>query len=432
MRPTNFAPDVTFSPYWWEQLPTRPTRPLEPPSKVDVVVVGSGYGGASAALALAESGRDTLVIEEEDIGEGASSRNGGAIGESLRVSYSKMVKRTGIETAVAFYTGIREARLFVEDLIQRYRIDCDYARVGRFIGAHTRKHYDSLARDLEMRRKAIGFDAEMVPPSQMSAFIGSDRYFGGRVIKSDGNLQPALFHHGLVKAAETHGARFLPKTRVKGFERDGNSFVVFTTRGNIQARNLIVATNGYTGNLAPFLAKRVIPIQSQIIATEILRPEFVNALIPAKRQMGDTRLLHNYFRASPDGRRILWGGRAGSWELNDRLRSAEDLRRQMVDVFPQLKNTMITHAWAGFIAYTFDSLPHMTAHDGIHYIGGCCGSGVAMQPYLGYKTALKLLGRSEADTPFDNRHPTLPGYTGKPWFVPLVMKFFEFRDRVGI
>jgi glycine/D-amino acid oxidase-like deaminating enzyme len=152
-------------------------------------------------------------------------------------------------------------------------------------------------------------------------------------------------------------------------------------------------------------------------------------LIPLHRQMGDTRRLHNYFRISPDGTRILFGGRAGAAELADRLRSGTYLRRQMLNVFPELASAKITHAWAGFIAYTFDSLPHIAVHNGVHYAAGYCGSGVAMAPYLGHKIALKLMGSPAAVTPFDCPYKTFAGYTGTPWIMPAVVWYNGLRDR---
>jgi len=153
-------------------------------------------------------------------------------------------------------------------------------------------------------------------------------------------------------------------------------------------------------------------------------------LMPKGRQYGDTRLLHNYFRASPDGTRVLWGGRAGGSEIEDPRRSGLHLYRQMTDVFPSLKGRRITHSWVGFIAYTFDHLPHMSTRDGIYYPAGFCGSGVVMATYLGHKTALKVVGSAEAANPFDRIQPTVPLYTGRPWFMPAVLYWFGLRDRI--
>ncbi len=426
----HFSDDVKVTPYWWEEAPLTVVEQQALPQRADVVIVGAGYAGLSAAITTAEAGLDTLVIEAKAPGEGASTRNGGAVGETLRISYSTMSREWGTQRADAFYLAVREAREHLESLVGEGGIACHYARVGRFIGAHKPQDYESLARDLEVRRKAIGFDAEMVPASEVHSMIGSDAYCGGRLIKSDANLHPGLFHRGLLRRALAAGVRVVAQTPVTAYEKSGADFRVATARGEVRARQLVIATNGYTESLSPWLARRIIPIQSQIIATEPLAPDVIERLIPKRRQLGDTRKLHNYFRTSPDGTRILFGGRAGATETEDRLKSASALRLQMIDVFPELAKVRITHAWAGFIAYTFDSLQHMAMKDGIHYVGGCCGSGVALQPYLGHKTGLKILGRKEAETPFDRVAKTMPGYTGWPWFMPIVLFYYGMRDRL--
>jgi glycine/D-amino acid oxidase-like deaminating enzyme len=421
--------DAQPSPYWWETAP--PCRDPAPdiPHEIDVAIVGSGYTGMSAALTLSRAGRSVVVFEQGDIGCGASTRNGGAVGDTLRISFSKMLDKFGHGRAVAFYQGVREAREYLELLIEREGIECHYARVGRFIGAHKPADYEALARDLEVRHRMIGFDAEMVPEKDVREVIGSDVYHGGRLVHTDGNLHPALFHRGLLIRAIEAGALVAPQTPVVRISRADARFRVEFGGGSLRARDVIVATNGYTGRASSWLSRRLIPIQSQIIGTAPLAGALVERLIPKRRQMGDTRRLHNYFRTSPDGTRILFGGRAGAGAASNPERSALHLHRQMVDVFPALAGARITHAWSGYIAYTFDSLPHMTAHDGMHYVAGCCGSGVAMAPYLGHKAALKVLQSPEAATPFDQAYATFPGYGGKPWFLPAVYWYFGLRDR---
>jgi glycine/D-amino acid oxidase-like deaminating enzyme len=428
MYPSSLITD----PYWWEAAPRRDYPVPALPASVDIAIVGSGYTGLSAALTLARAGRSVLVLEAREIGYGASTRNGGAVGETLRHSYTTLIGRVGRERAAALYRGVAQARAFVEHLVTSEGIDCHFARVGRFLGAHRREDYDSMARDIEARKRDLGLDAEMVSHADVRTAIGSDAYFGGRIIHTDANLHPGLFHQGLLDRALAAGVTITPQTPVTSVMRDGARFRVGTSRGNVSAGHVVMATNGYTGPLSNWLRRRLIPIQSQIIATEPLPAEMISRLVPRGRQLGDTRRLHNYYRTSPDGTRILFGGRAGANELSDRLKSAEQLRQQMISIFPELQHTRITHAWAGFIAYTFDALPHMTEHDGIHYSAGYCGSGVAMAPYLGHQTALKIIGSTEAGTPFDRDYQTMPGYGGTPWFLPLAVWVLGKRDRLRV
>ena len=423
---------LSLDPYWWEAVPRREYPVPALPGTIDVAIVGSGYTGLSAALTLARAGRSVIVLEAREIGHGASTRNGGAVGETLRHSYTTLADQLGRERAVALYKGVREARAYVEHLIASERIECQFARVGRFVGAHRPGDYDAMARDMEARKRDIGLDADMVPQSQMQQAIGSHAYFGGRIIHSDANLHPAQLHQGLLERATTAGAIVAPQTPVSAVRRDGARFQVITSRGTIGAGCVVIATNGYTDDVSTWLRRRLIPIQSQIIATAPLPRETIERLVPRSRQLGDTRKLHNYYRTSPDGTRILFGGRAGANELDDRRKSAAALHRQMIGIFPELAQVEITHAWAGFIAYTFDALPHMAEHDGIHYSAGYCGSGVAMAPYLGHKTALKILGSREAATPFDCAYRTMPAYTGTPWFMPAAVWMLGVRDRLRV
>ena len=429
---SDFARDLDLLPYWWEDSPVRALAPVEPPAKIDVAVVGAGYGGLSAALTLARGGRGVVVFDAGDPGEGASTRNGGAVGETLRVSFAGLTERHGLATATALYRDVRAGRAWLDRFIAAEAIDCHYARVGRFIGCHKPRDYDRLARDLELRQKHVGFDAVMVPKGEVHTMIATDRYHGGRLIVSDGNLHPAMFHRGLLERARTAGAIVVGRTRVTAITRTGKDFVLTAGGRRIVAGNVVIATNGYTGPESPWLRRRLIPIQSQIIATEPLAPATLARLFPGNRQQGDTCNLHYYFRTSPDGARILFGGRAGGRDIDHPQRRGIHLFRRMVELFPELKETRVTHSWAGFIAYTFDHLQHMSFHDGIHYVSGCCGSGVVMATYLGHKTGLRVLGRPEAETAFDRPYPTRPFYTGTPWFMPAVMGYFGLRDRLHI
>lgn len=424
-----YPSSLSTDPYWWEAAPRHDYPVPALPAKADVAIVGSGYTGLSAALTLARAGRSVVVFEAREIGYGASTRNGGAVGETLRHSYTTLIGRVGRDRAIALYRGVAEARAFVEQLIKSEGIECHFAKVGRFVGAHRREDYESMARDVEARKRDLSLDADMVPHADVHSAIGSETYFGGRIIRTDANLHPGLFHQGLLDKVIALGATLAPHTPVLSVERDGARFRVATSRGHVTAEHVIMATNGYTGPLSNWLRRRLIPIQSQIIATEALPVETIARLVPKARQLGDTRRLHNYYRTSPDGTRILFGGRAGAHELSDRAKSAEHLRRQMIGIFPELRHTKITHAWAGFIAYTFDALPHMATHEGVHYSAGYCGSGVAMAPYLGYKSALKIIGAADALTPFDRDYQTMIGYTGTPWFLPATVWVLGLRDK---
>jgi glycine/D-amino acid oxidase-like deaminating enzyme len=213
-----------------------------------------------------------------------------------------------------------------------------------------------------------------------------------------------------------------PRTKVTGLRRDRDRFSVATTSGTVSAREVVIATNGYTGAVTPWLRRRIVPIPSQIIVTESLGKAVMDRLLPQRRMMGDSSKLHHYYRPSPDGLRIMFGGRAGF----------DYLFGEMVKLFPELSRVRITHSWSGNTGYTFDTMPHIGLHDGMHYAMGFCGSGVSMGSYLGWKVAQRILGTGEGSTALDAvPFPTRPFYTGTPWFLPLAMAYYELRDKVG-
>ena len=221
----------------------------------------------------------------------------------------------------------------------------------------------------------------------------------------------------------------VPRCRVTRIEKDGEGFRVVTARGTTRARDVIVATNGYTGALTPWLQRRVIPIGSYMIATEPLPAGLMDRLIPKNRIVSDTRRVVYYYRASPDRRRILFGGRVSHDETDPRV-SAPLLHRDMAQIFPELAPTRVTHSWCGFVAYTFDELMHVGRHDGIHYAMGYCGAGVGTASYFGMRIGQQVLGLAEGRTALDGlAFQTRPFYTGKPWFLAASVRYYRWRDR---
>jgi glycine/D-amino acid oxidase-like deaminating enzyme len=192
----------------------------------------------------------------------------------------------------------------------------------------------------------------------------------------------------------------------------------------------VIATNGYTGSLTPALRRRVVPIASHIIATEELPPDLASSLIPKARTLSDTKRVLCYYRMSPDGRRMVFGGRARFTQVDATI-SAPILHRYMTDRFPQLRGVKVTHAWTGNVAFTLDALPHMGSRDDLHYCLGCNGSGVAMMTYLGWQTARKIARVANYACSFDTEEfPSHPLYSGNPWFLPVVGGYYRLRDNL--
>jgi glycine/D-amino acid oxidase-like deaminating enzyme len=248
------------------------------------------------------------------------------------------------------------------------------------------------------------------------------------VVERSGKLHPALYYKGLLDACRRRDVTVCAKAGAGQIGRTGNGWRVETARGDLVAGDVVIATNGYTGSLTPALKRRVVPIASHIIATEELPQDLARSLIPKGRTLSDTKRVLCYYRLSPDGRRMVFGGRARFTQVDPTV-SAPILYRYMTDRFPQLQGVKVTHAWTGNVAFTLDSLPHMGQRDGLHYCLGCNGSGVAMMTYLGWQTARKLARAANYACSFDSEDfPDHPLYSGNPWFLPVVGGYYRLRD----
>jgi glycine/D-amino acid oxidase-like deaminating enzyme len=423
---------IEADPFWWEEAP-RPALPEQPlPGTVDVVVVGSVYAGLSAALVLARAGRSVAVLERDRIGEGGSTRNGGITSGNIRIGFGAMIRRFGLERAKAVYGEGREARAALARFLAEEGIACHYGDVGRFTGAVRPAHYEHLAREADLLNRHLDLGAEMVPRIHQRRELGTDLYHGGMLRPDIGGLHPGLYHQGLLDRVLETGTTVHGEAPATGIRREGDGFEVASRAATVRARDVVVTTNAYTGAELPWLHRRIVPIPSQIIATEPLDPEMMDRLMPRRRMCGDTYHLSHYFRPSPDSSRILFGGRGGAGTGDPQARHRHllaDLRR----IFPELADVRITHSWWGHVGFTFDFLPKLTVHEGVHYATGFCGSGTVWAWWLGRKAALALLGEPEAASAFaSDSFPTRPLYRGRPWFMPAVMSWFALRDRMGI
>jgi glycine/D-amino acid oxidase-like deaminating enzyme len=319
----------------------------------------------------------------------------------------------------------------VSEFIATERIDCDFRACGRFHAAHNPTQFEALARHVQAPPACPRVEAHVVPRAEQRNELGTDAYFGGVIYTRHASVDPGRFHQGMLDRVREAGATVIPRCPAVAVQREGAAFRVETARGTVSAARVVIATNGYTGAMTPWLQRRVIPIGSYIIATEPLRRDVMARLMPKDRIVSDTRRVVYYYRASPDGERILFGGRVSANETDPR-KSGPLLQAELVRLFPELAGTRISHSWLGFIAYTFDELAHVGQRDGLFYAMGYCGSGVGMAGYLGMRIGQQVLGRNEGATAFDGlEFPTRPFYRGSPWFLAPAIAYYRWRDRVG-
>jgi glycine/D-amino acid oxidase-like deaminating enzyme len=427
-----FAADFKPLPYWWEAYRPQAGELADVPREARVAIVGGGYAGLSAALELAKHGVDAVVFEAGELGVGASTRNGGAVsgGVNIGKSFGGRAATPEPERARALLSDAADAFSLVDRLIAEEAIACHWEKRGRFVGAWTRRHFDGQRERLALLNDGAQSGARMVPRERQREEIASDYYFGGMVVERSGKLHPALYYKGLLEACRRRGVAVCAKAPVVRITQQGHGWRVESGRGASLAGDIVIATNGYTGGLTPALKRRIVPIASHIVATEELPPDLAASLVPKGRTLSDTRRVLCYYRLSPDGRRMVFGGRARFTQV-DAATSAPILHRAMTARFPQLAGVRLTHAWTGNTAFTFDALPHMGVEEGLHYCLGCNGSGVAMMTYLGWQTARKIAGVANYSCHYDSGDfPQHPLYNGNPWFLPLVGGWFRLRDRV--
>jgi glycine/D-amino acid oxidase-like deaminating enzyme len=415
-------------PYWWEEAPPQ-RRPEKPVARsCDVAIVGAGYTGLSAAITLARAGRSVEVFDRELPGAGASTRNGGMASGSLRPGLGELTRQFGAERGRGV---LMEAKLAREDLarfIKDEGIDCDFALTGRFTGADSPAAFTRLEKDAEMLVREFGIEARAIPRSQQQDYVGTDLYHGGLARTDIGGLHPAKLHAGMMKVALAAGAVVHGETAVASVEPNGARFRVSTARGVTDAGAVIMATNGYTDRVDQWLRRRLVPVRSRIIATAPLSNNLMRQLMPKAMMLGDTRRLHYYFRPSPDGTRILYGGRDGAITGQGRQATAV-LRRGLLQVFPILEDVEVTHSWYGHVAMNRDMIPRVFTNRGMEYAVGYCGSGVVWAPWAGRKAAMQILDPQSTPSALDFQPPrAVPFYDGRPWFMPGVFAWLRLRD----
>ncbi len=425
-----FASDYQDIPYWWEAAPLEKLTAADLVRSVDVAVIGSGYTGLHAALQTARAGRTTLVIEKELAGHGCSSRNGGQVGTSFKPVLAKLEKSFGRTTAINMILEGHRALAYLKEFIHDEKIDCEWHECGRFVGAHSKKAFDRDIRTREKIPSEIAEEFHVVPRSEIQTEIDSDLFHGGVVLPNHGSLHPGKYYRELLKCVQQAGAIVVDLCPVQRLERTSKGFRLHTKRGTVDATKVILATNGYTQDQFDWHQKRVLPIGSFQIATEILSENVVSKLIPNARVVNDTRLVGNYSRLSPDHKRLLIGGRV-TFSESSPTSGSKLLQKQMISIFPQLSETLISYSWVGFIAYTIDSTPHIGVHDNVYYSMGFCGSGITLSSYFGMRIGQKLLGTPEGATALDHLDfKPWPSFVRSSWFFTPAARMIRFAENI--
>jgi len=424
--------------YWTDTVPRHAPQAGEWPAVVDVAVVGAGFTGLSAALALAARGAQVAVLEAGDrVAFEASGRNGGHVNNGLAHDYGELADKVGVEQARAWYRAYDAAVDTVERIVREEAIDCGFARNGKLKLATKPAHYDALARSAErLRSDGVDTDIELLDRARVrEEEIASERFAGGLVYKRSAQMHMGRFANGLAAAVERHGGKIFLQSTVERIERSGSGkpSTLHTTRGPLRAGQVLLANGtGRHGSYREFgwLRRRMVPVGSFILATAPLGRERAQSLIARRRTCTTVANIHHYFRLTDDDRLIL-GGRAhfGVSSPTSDARSAPLLREGMLGIFPQLADVEIDYCWGGVVDMTRARLPQAGERNGVWYSTGYSGHGTQMSVHMGQIMA-RLISGEAVPNPWGGRPwPAIPGHFGPPWFLPLVGAYYRAKDR---
>ncbi|MDE2467064.1 MAG: FAD-binding oxidoreductase [Alphaproteobacteria bacterium] len=367
--------------------------PLCGPLKVDVCVVGGGFTGLGAALALAKKGAQVALIEAGSIGHAASGRNGGQLHSGYVPSQTMLTRWLGADHARALWDLAEAAKQLVRDLIDEHGIDCGLKN-GLVIAADDRAAARTLASETDDLRTRYGYtQAKMLSDSETAALLGTDIYPVARLDMGGGHLQPLALARGLAAAAQARGVRIFEHTCAKSLETSPARVRVSCAGGTLEADKVIIACDVGAGRLVPALAPFVLEVESFIAVTSVLPAELAARVLPSDVAVADTRHVLDYYRKTMDGR-LLFGGRASYFAVPENVR--EVVRPRIEHVFPMLKGIALSHAWSGAVGVSRTGMPHLgRIGERVLFGHGYSGHGVALANLGGALLAEALMGQNE-------------------------------------
>ncbi len=405
--------------------------PLTGKARADVVVVGAGYTGLSAALHLAEAGMDVALIEAQRVSFGASGRNGGQLGSGQRMEQTGLEKLVGKDDAAKLWDLAEDAKNLVKSLIKKHEIDC-YLAPGVAHACFSTKEAAQEHAYADHLADRYGYDQiQKLDAGEMQTLCPSPAYHGGVLDMGAAHLHPLRYAFGLARAARAAGVRIYERSEVTAIDQ-GIRPTIHTNGGQISADHVILACNGYLGGLNAKVASRVMPINNFIAATKPLGDDAARVLTQDVA-VADTKFVVNYFRLSHDKRLLFGGGESYGYRFPSDI--AALVRKPMVEIFPHLRDVQIDYAWGGTLAITIKRMPYVARlAPNILSASGYSGHGVGTATHAGQLMAQAVRGQAAG---FDTmaRVPATPFPGGPALRTPLLMlamTWYALRDRLGV
>ncbi|MGY6768511.1 NAD(P)/FAD-dependent oxidoreductase [Komagataeibacter sp. NFXK3] len=417
--------------YWLDTAPAFTGTPIAAlPAKADVVVIGAGFSGLSAALKLAKSGASVVVIDEERVIGKASGRNGGHVNNGLAGNYGMACDKLGVATAARLYKVLNRAVDTVERIVTENAIDCHFRRCGKLKLASRESHMPSLRADQARIALDVDPDSRLLEANELGDEIGSSRFAGGVLYPHSGQMHMGKFGIGLANSVLKAGGQIFENTPMTALRREGKITRVTTPHGVIDAGAVLLAT-GTSRHAPSYFRKRIMPVGSFIVATEPLDDATVKSIMPGHRNVVTTQNIHHYFRIAADNR-LIFGGRARfskSRESTD-ISSGDMLRSALQSVFPQVPDIRIDYCWGGDVDMTIDRLPRAGEWNGVFYTMGYSGHGTQMSVHMGQCMADVIAGNPHAN-PLENMPwPRIPMYGLAEHFLPAIGMYYRIKDKL--